>query len=127
MFVGSVVFLKSSSMSKTLLNRDLEEVSFMSSSFILLAIMIVFLVIFSPGLKWWSEKDRLGVILNFGWSLLRKDLTYNILPKHKQAVNMTSSSRASSYLDMWRSQGSHWRNTVATQSGISWVSARRWW
>ena len=47
--LGSVDLLKSSSMSRTLESRDLEEVSLMSSSFIFLAIMIVFLVIFSPG------------------------------------------------------------------------------
>ena len=56
--LGRVVFLKSSSISSTLDNRDLEEVSFMSSSFILLAIMMVFLVIFSPGLLMWSNQGN---------------------------------------------------------------------
>lgn len=41
---------KSSSMSRTLARRDLEDFSFKSNSFILFCIMIVFLVIFSPGL-----------------------------------------------------------------------------
>ena len=83
--VGSVVFLKSSSMSKTLLSRDLEEVSFMSSSFILFAIMIVFLVIFSPGLKWSRKWNLHGLILNSDWCSINKGS--NVLPKHKQAVN----------------------------------------
>ena len=64
----------------------------MSSSFILLAIMIVFLVIFSPGLKWSSKRHRQDVILNFDWWSIKKGS--NILPKHKQAVNMTSWRRA---------------------------------
>ena len=46
---GRVDRRKSSSMSRTLESSDLEEVSLMSSSFIFLAIMMVFLVIFSPG------------------------------------------------------------------------------
>lgn len=41
--------LKSSSISSTLASRLLEDLSFRSSSFILFCIMIVFLVIFSPG------------------------------------------------------------------------------
>ncbi len=41
---------KSSSMSRTLASKDLEDFSFRSSSFILFCIIIVFLVIFSPGL-----------------------------------------------------------------------------
>ena len=40
---------KSSSMSKTLASKDLEDRSFRSNSFILFCIMIVFRVIFSPG------------------------------------------------------------------------------
>ena len=40
---------KSSSMSRTFARRDLEEFSFMSISFILFWIRMVFLVIFSPG------------------------------------------------------------------------------
>lgn len=42
--------LKSSSISSTLANRLLEDLSFRSSSFILFCIMMVFRVIFSPGL-----------------------------------------------------------------------------
>ena len=45
-----VLGTKSSSMSRTLANRDLEDFSLRSSSFILFCIMMVFLVIFSPGL-----------------------------------------------------------------------------
>ena len=44
-----VLGTKSSSMSRTLANRDLEDFSLRSSSFILFCIMMVFLVIFSPG------------------------------------------------------------------------------
>ena len=47
--LGKVDLRKSSSISRTLESKDLEEVSLMSSSFIFLAIMMVFLVIFSPG------------------------------------------------------------------------------
>ncbi len=41
--------LKSSSMSRTLASSDFEDLSLRSNSFILFCIMIVFLVIFSPG------------------------------------------------------------------------------
>ena len=43
------MYLKSSSMSSTLASRLFDDLSFRSSSFILFCIIMVFLVIFSPG------------------------------------------------------------------------------
>ena len=112
--LGKVDLRKSSSISRTLESNDLEEVSLMSSSFIFLAIMMVFLVIFSPGRP----------ILRSQGSHWRK--TTLTCSRTVRTEGWLLSSWRSLFVDKINDQRERERE-ILTQSGMLWVSAIRWW